>query len=241
MTRTTERNFRFRPAASAVLALGLFVLCLIAYAVFSSRVDRTRTYRIGVDNLHPYQFIGPDGLPDGFAVEALSQAARRCGIRLLWIAAPQGPDAALRNGTVDLWPRLRNAPQRNGVLHITAPWIRQSFCLLSRDFGASGKAPTRPLRVSRQPSAFIGSWVKRFVPGAVSFPKPDAMEAARAVCRGETDAAFLEARMAESLVLKRPPGCGEIPLKIVPIIGADILNGVGATRAAAPVADTLRE
>ncbi len=59
------------------------------------------------------------------------------------------------------------------------------------------------------------------------------MWAAQSVCSGEADAAFLEARMAESLVLSRPAGCGEVPLRVAPVAGADILNGIGATLEAA--------
>src|SRR5207237_227067 len=35
-------------------------------------------------------------------------------------------------------------------------------------------------------------------------------------------------------------GCGDVPLKIIPIAGADILNGIGATREAAGAAEILR-
>ena len=46
--------------------------------------------------------------------------------------------------------------------------------------------------------------------------------------------------MAESLVLTRPAGCGDIPLRVTLIAGADILNGIGATPEAAGAAEMLR-
>ena len=46
--------------------------------------------------------------------------------------------------------------------------------------------------------------------------------------------------MAESLMLSRPAGCGDVPLRVVPVAGADILNGIGATLEAAGAAEVLR-
>ncbi len=230
--RKLPMAYGFAGAVGVALCVGVVILTW-------PRVDRDRAYRIGVDNLYPYQFFRPNGVVDGFAVHVLGEAARRSRIRLQWIPAPEGPDAAFRSGKVDLWPRLRVSPERQKALHITEAWLRQSFCLLFRSTD-DPKPAGAALRVSSQSSPFILGWVRRFVPGAVSVPRKNPVESAQALCRGEADAAFLEARMAESLILDRPAGCTGFPLRMQLIPSADILNGIAAVRDAAPVADLLR-
>src|SRR5579862_1846455 len=128
---------RSRIVLACALAL-VMVLGVVAFVLSRPHADLNRVYRIGIDNTPPYQFFGPDGSADGFAVQTLTEAARRSGLGLQWIAAPEGPEPAFKDGKLDLWPRLRDTAERRRTLHITAPWIRQTFCLLS-GVSASGK------------------------------------------------------------------------------------------------------
>src|SRR4051812_24880256 len=63
-----------------------------------------RVYRIGWQPGPPFQALGVEGQATGLAVELVREAARRRGIRLEWVRQSGGPDAALRNKNVDLWP-----------------------------------------------------------------------------------------------------------------------------------------
>ena len=160
-----------RPRLAVIALLTPTIVALVGGVIILAtqpRADLHRVYRVGVDNLRPYQFFGPGQLPDGFAVQTLTEAARRSGIHLQWVNAPEGPDVSLRSGLVDLWPRLRDTPERKSFTHITEPWIRQSFCLLSQSPGDGGeKAASNAQRIASQPSVFIQHWVRRYVPGAI--------------------------------------------------------------------------
>src|SRR5450432_1409249 len=107
-----RRMHFFKSRLRHLLAAVLVMLCVAAVVLLRSKVDEGLTYRVGVDDLRPYQFFSPDGSADGFAVQVLTEAARRSGIWLQFVHAPEGADAALKAGKVDLWPRLRDTPER---------------------------------------------------------------------------------------------------------------------------------
>src|SRR5271165_6857673 len=126
----------FQNRLRLLLAGGLVVLLLVVAILQRPRTDRGRVYRVGVDDLYPYQFFTPEGSADGFAVQTLTEAARRRGLRLQFVPAPNGPDAAFREGTVDLWPRLRDTPERRQRgIHVTAPWLTSTFCVMAKASG----------------------------------------------------------------------------------------------------------
>ncbi|MBI4877922.1 MAG: hypothetical protein HY822_25100, partial [Acidobacteria bacterium] len=85
-------------ALAAVLGLGAGLAWICR--------DRTRdrVYRMGFDHSPPGQMVGPDGRPRGMMIDVIREAARRRGIRLEWVQAPEGPDHALGSGKVHLWP-----------------------------------------------------------------------------------------------------------------------------------------
>src|SRR5262245_15349505 len=97
--------------------------CAIALACWrwSGGPDLTRTYRIGYEHSPPRQVVLPDGSPSGSAIEIIKEAARRSGIRLEWVRAYRGPDQALTDGMVDLWPALNKLPGRRH-LHFSEPF-----------------------------------------------------------------------------------------------------------------------
>src|SRR5262245_53426075 len=107
-------------AAGVILWLGL------------SRAGQNRVYRIGWQSDPPFHAVGEQGQATGLGVELVREAARRRGIRLDWIRQPDGGDAALREGRVDLWPLITIVPERRSYVHLTAPYLESSYCLLVR-------------------------------------------------------------------------------------------------------------
>ncbi|MDX2180741.1 MAG: ATP-binding protein [Bryobacteraceae bacterium] len=98
-----------------------FVVILVC---LSAGAAPARTFRIGYENTPPLQERTREGRPAGFAPAIVSAAAEEAGIRLEWVFAPEGPDAAFAARNVDLWPILGIRPFRQGKVYITDPWAR---------------------------------------------------------------------------------------------------------------------
>src|ERR1035441_6237263 len=125
-------RFRWSRLALMVVAIG----CIGAFCGLRIRAQHRRTdrvYRIGVGDDPPLHAVTPDGRPEGLAVDVISEAARRARIRLEWVYAPEGPDAALASHRVDLWPVLTIRPAREGKVHIGAPWLNNEYLLVSKN------------------------------------------------------------------------------------------------------------
>ena len=91
-----------------------------------------RLYRIGWEPDPPFQAEGLEGQATGLAVELVREAARRRGIRLEWVRQSDGPDAALRDQKVDLWPLITIIPERQSYIHFTEPYLQNEHCFLVR-------------------------------------------------------------------------------------------------------------
>jgi signal transduction histidine kinase/CheY-like chemotaxis protein len=123
----------------------LLVLCLSVWqAVVYLRggtVIRGREYTIGYNSNPPLQIRTREGEAKGFAVEVVSAAARRLGIRLRWVYDPTSTGEKLRNGEVDLWPLYADLPERRSFAYVSDPWMISDNFLLMR--GSEGKQPAR--------------------------------------------------------------------------------------------------
>src|SRR4051794_18259260 len=71
-----------------------------------------RVYRIGWQQVPPFQQKAEDGSPAGLAIDFVRSAAERRGIRLEWVFYPGSSENALRNHDVDLWPLITITPDR---------------------------------------------------------------------------------------------------------------------------------
>jgi hypothetical protein len=103
------RLWRLTKGRIAVIVLAAAAAGYPVYR-FAARVPLTRTFRIGFQNSAPYHFAGANGQPTGPTVETVSAAARRAGIELEWVFAPDGPESALTTQGLDLWPVMADPP-----------------------------------------------------------------------------------------------------------------------------------
>src|SRR5579872_6204427 len=83
---------------------------------------RRHVFRIGFEDSTVSQVMDRDGKPGGPAIEIVREAARRAHIQLQWVYAPTGPDRALTEGQVELWPLLGLLPDRVGKIFSSLPW-----------------------------------------------------------------------------------------------------------------------
>ncbi len=93
-------------AGSALAAAGALA------GSFVRRPGTPSTWRVGHDSFPPYLIVGEKGEPDGFAVAAFSEAARRRGIRIEWVNTQGSPDNAFATGASDVYPMLALTEER---------------------------------------------------------------------------------------------------------------------------------
>ncbi len=74
---------------------------------------------MGFGDFAPYQVVRPDGSPDGFAVQLMTEAARRIGQPLRWTRIKPAPDQALQSGEIQLFPMMAILPERVGKVDMT--------------------------------------------------------------------------------------------------------------------------
>jgi signal transduction histidine kinase/CheY-like chemotaxis protein len=199
---------------------------------------------VGAPEIPPDTTWKPEGKVRGLAVDVLEEAARRGGYRLRWVnmdTFPGGCDAAIRQGRVDLCPAVGILPERKRQFHISRPWLRGDFCLVSR-------AETRVLQEEISPRITIShvngpvtnQLVKRRLPHVQKIATKSRKDAVVTMCRGQSDAAFLDAVLFQQLLLVRPPECQGIPLYAEVVRGAAVEVGLAGPKYRAAVLDDLR-
>jgi signal transduction histidine kinase/CheY-like chemotaxis protein len=224
--------------------LGWVLACLVTTFFSCSRHSAfsERTLRIGFDNAPPYSIIGSNNLPAGLAIELIDEAARRKHIRLQWVmkAGIKDIDEMLVRKELDLWPLMTATPARLTRLHVTSPWIENSYFLVSRKTSpvvSLEQAAGKKVVHSTGPAAIEMS--RRFLANSNRVPIRGVSNIAGFVCRAEADAAFLEARTLEAVLLDRPPDCADVPLNVLAVPNAVSHSGIGARREVAAEADAL--
>ena len=222
-------------ALAAAASVGLAVWCVR----WGPGPDLGRTYRIGFQEAPPRQFVDPQGRPYGSAIDLLNEAARRGGVKLEWVQVPEGPDRALSEGLVDLWPVVNRIPERSH-LHITQPMFEVNYWLVSLDSGGGLSADDvagKRLGITKGLAAYV---VRKHLPRAKPETFGSIPELIQNICRGGVAAAVIADSIAHSSLFKKPESC---QLRMSPIPGARLWSGIGArpgSRAAIQVADLLR-
>ena len=200
-----------------------------------------RIYRIGWYESPPFAVRGPDGAPTGISIDLVKEAARRRGIALQWIySEQQSSEAALVTKTVDLWPLITITPDRLKVLHISPPYVQHEHCLLVRD-----EAPYE--RVEQLATARIGMAnisidavnLRKVLPAASPVPRTTLGDVIEDVCRGKSDAAFMD-RVSAIAALLQQNACDH-KLRWIPVTQVRSSLGVGSTFEFRAVADAIRQ
>lgn len=198
-------------------------------------------WTIGTDNTPPYHFLKGNGVAQGMAAEMINEAARRSGVRLKWVLRPEGPSKAMRTGEVDLWPLLSAEKSVWPDLHFSKPYLRNSFTTLCRNDEFETKEGIRRVRrVALANYPLARKLAREALPQAEQIPRPTREKALEAVCRGEADVAFLEARPAQYLTLHRPEGCRAVEFHSYGLDLRHTALAIASTAKGAPAAERLR-
>jgi signal transduction histidine kinase/ActR/RegA family two-component response regulator len=204
------------------LAVSLIAVCaLTAIAIwwFVGHNRRTphRRVRIGVDQAAPYQSWGPGPGPVGFSVDVLTEAARRSNIELQWEFHPEGPRQAFAEHAVDLWPLWATRAAAQSHLYSSKPWLDNQYAVAWRADGTGAHhAPPewrgRTIAIANLPLA--KHLAQQLFPGFRGDFTPDRTIALQHLCSGQADGAFLEVRLLEAMLLRRPAGCEPVDLRV---------------------------
>lgn len=222
-------------------SMAAFLLSVLAVSCPRLPISKANSYRVGYNDAHPYYSKGSDGKPEGFAYEALDEAASRKGLKLEWVHTQMAPDEALGSGFVDIWPRMARNGERSGRFHITEPWLQLSFCLLvPRKEGGRWIRHQQPRTLSMEDRQSILAVAAKYYPDMHQVLRPTIEQAAEAVCSGEAEAGLFEYRTGMELVMGKPPGCRNVDLLPIPLDKPPVAISLASTLAAADGADGLR-
>ena len=233
--RTVRQNIRLLAVVSALAASAIWCVGRVM-----PRPDTV--LRVGIYQSPPYLLERTDGSADGAAVAILNEAARRRGIRLRWSIEKEGPDLALAAGKVDLLPLLDRTSSRDGIMHVSPPWMVSEFVLLTlTSSGAMTLEQAAGKRVAYLGRPVTEAMAGKYLKGIQPLRRSTSEAAMRAVCTGEADAAFIDSRFAQSILMDRPAGCGNSGLQYTLARPAVLPLGVASTLKHARTADLLAE
>jgi signal transduction histidine kinase/CheY-like chemotaxis protein len=219
-----------RSRQRGLLILAAAALAIAAFAHWDTPDLKGRTFRIGFENGPPDQSIGPNNQPRGPAVEVVSEAARRRGIRLEWVPRPSGPELALGSGAVDLWPVFASLPDRTGRFFISKPWcLRRFWLVVARSGGSQQFASLADKTVGVLYPGMQERAAHLLMPRVHTLRMKSAIEVLGAVCSGAVQGGLAWERGGRSSVVDPPPSCQGQELRYVGIPDALIYSGVGAT------------
>jgi len=206
----------------------------------------SRPFRVGYVDTPPYNTVAPDGSPKGPYIDIFAEACRRLAIPIAWVYAPEGPEAALQSGKVDLWTSLGDLPQRRRILYISGPWdIESNWLVTLESSNIHSPEDSAGRSVARSNITLYEGLARSAVPRARLVTTGSSTESVlRAVCLGAADAGILSAGSNELADLRHLEACQTSPLRFIELADSDMGFGVGASLIRADArraADEIRE
>jgi signal transduction histidine kinase/ActR/RegA family two-component response regulator len=224
-----------------LVGLGLCAACAGWIYLRRDAALPARVYRIGFQESPPRQMVSRTGEPYGPAIATVREAARRAGVTLNWIIAPEGPDAALTNGRVDLWPIVADLPERRKLFYVSEGYEEGVFWLVSRKADGIRSKDMTGRTLGHRPG--LGSRIARmYFPRSRDVALPNQSAVVQSLCRGELDAGLLQGSPLDDNTDWKGSVCTQ-DLSFVPLPNARVLSGIGATRrnpGAVEAADRIR-
>ena len=231
----THRNFVLIVAAitGASFALGSYL---------SWHQTTSRTFLIGFRDTPPDHFRDKNGNATGPTVEVIKEAARREGINLEWVYSPEGPERALTDGKIDLWPILGDTVERRKTIYISQPWMKMTFILVfpePSEFVNPADVGGRELAVANV--SIHLSLARRNFPGAKLITERTRNDVLKAVCDGGVSAGIVtESAIGDQSFSE----CSNGRLRAIPVPDGMFWFGIGANktkRDAVKAADSIRD
>jgi len=183
---------------------------------------------------------GPDGKPEGLAVEIVTEAARRSNIKLRWIPIDDNIDDALRQEKIDFFPMLTLTPARISEFHVSEPWWENETGLISLEAAPLQLGSTTGgKRIAIRGLPILKVLAQSLFPHSTLVTIPDINAMVEGLCRGRVDAIFLDISLLQTQLLKGPPACAGTPLHVISVPGGSLSQGTVARRGVRAAADRL--
>lgn len=196
-------------------------------------------YRAGYNNNPPFQIHKDGQPPTGFSIDVLNAAARRSGVELEWSYHPEGPEAALRGGQIDVWPIAVSTPERRAEFFLSDPWMKTGLWLLRRadtDLDLeSGK-----VRVGSGTTPLFRKLMAERLPKTIHESITGRTELLSAICEKRVEAGVLETQVMTGLLLERPAVCDGVALSSSPLPGPNLEMGIMSLPGNRQAAERLR-
>lgn len=226
----------------------MVILCALAVAGVGAWLGlRNRAGRVltaGAEQSPPYTSWSSDGQVHGYVAEIVEEAARRRGYAVNWVRMGEdgGCDAAIRAERVDLCPAVGVLESRTRDFHISRPWVRNSFNLLT-DLRKPlrGDAASSGMTLSLVDDEGTKQHASQLFPHMRHLVEDSQVGAVQALCRGKSAAALVETRLLEQILLRRPPGCDGVEFQNQVLPNASVEFGIGGPRVNAKLLDELRD
>jgi signal transduction histidine kinase/ActR/RegA family two-component response regulator len=204
--------------------------------------QRSRVLRIGTNQGHPFNYWDEKKGPQGFAVDVLNRAAVIAGYRLEWVKSDVGPEPTFDRKQADLWPFVTVRESRTRVMHMSSAWWRVGSVLY---FPSQSRylslEDTVGRRVAITPETQA---VLERIPLSSSLTQQvyaTSRAAITGMCRAETDLAWVDTRLTESILMNRPEECRNIPISSLHISEGGRRFAIGARFGFEKEADQLRQ
>jgi signal transduction histidine kinase/CheY-like chemotaxis protein len=227
------------PVVRKVLFAFALLIPAIGYVWTREPVDLTRIYRIGFESSPSRQYIDSKGRPYGPIIEMVSEAARRAGVRLEWVYSPGGPDKALGQGQVDLWPLITRLPRRNSI-YFSEPYLQFNYWLVTPEGAAEPTASNTAGQTVGLATIVSSAVADKYLPRARQERFAGVAEMTKAVCSGLIFAGVLGDSVVQSSLFRKP---GDCRMRMWPLPSAQLQAGIGAAgknSGAARAADAIR-
>ena len=174
-----------------------------------------RLIRVGYDEASPYYRTGADGKAEGMAVDMLNEAARRRGLTLAWVPLSIQPQEALAQGRADIWPAASITPERQRDFHVTTPWLRTRYFLISRsDARITPAASVVGKKIAMVNTGVLGPAVLHGLEGATLLHKTSRRALLTEVCARSADAGVIDERFLGDLLLSPGSDCANVGLNL---------------------------
>ena len=211
----------------ALWTLAGAVLLAILFRLMVPRSAPTGTFRIGFQSARPFHFPDSSGRPSGPVVEVVTEAAKRSGVRLEWVFAPQGAEEALQKGAVDLWPIFGDMPERHKWFHITEPWLQIGYAVVMLEGKARGVADLAGRTLAVSTMSMDRRYSEQHFAHANQMVGNSQAELLESVCTGRADAALIKQTAAW---VAMPAACQDVRLSAERLNQGPLWYGLGALR-----------
>lgn len=226
--------------------MGLVVTVALGFLLLTPLTLRSgtvpRDVAIGFDNSPPEYILHSDGSAEGFAVDVLNEAARRRNIHLRWVPVEDMlPDDALASRAIQMWPLAGATPERKAQFFLSEPWLESDYVLVSlRHKPVRNIQEAAGLKIAHARFLLTTMLARSFLPKSELVSMDRRVRAVQAMCQGQVDAAMIESRILDAMLLERPDSCGDIALNISRIPDAVTPLSIMAVPEMAALASELR-